>query len=114
EQHPVQADPTGVVVHLILVAAPLRDLDGHIEVHQVHPSWSGAESVPLITLGTSFLQQVRFDESERHDQTSQGGSGIAVVERRPARNRSLCRIRLRRGWWPRGRLGGGCSPRRLP
>jgi hypothetical protein len=33
EQPPVQADAPGGVVHLVLVALPLRDLDGDVELH---------------------------------------------------------------------------------
>jgi hypothetical protein len=37
EQPPVQADAPGVVVHLVLVALPLRDLDGDVELHGDSP-----------------------------------------------------------------------------
>jgi hypothetical protein len=37
EQPPVQPDATGVVVHLVLVALPLRDLDGDVELHGDSP-----------------------------------------------------------------------------
>src|SRR5699024_8719310 len=33
EEHPVEPDATVVVVHLVLVPIPARDLDGHVEFH---------------------------------------------------------------------------------
>ena len=33
EQHPVEPDPTGLVVDLVLVALPLRDFYRHVELH---------------------------------------------------------------------------------
>src|SRR6185312_2514774 len=38
EQRTVQPDATGPVVHLVLVALPLRDLNRHIELHTPSPS----------------------------------------------------------------------------
>src|SRR6201986_3340920 len=38
EQRPVEPDPAGVMVDLVLVAAPPRYLDHHIEVHAAHPT----------------------------------------------------------------------------
>src|SRR5690606_26400842 len=37
EQHPVEPDATGLVVHLVLVALPLRDLDRDVELHPAPP-----------------------------------------------------------------------------
>src|SRR5690606_27173588 len=42
EQRPVETDPARLVVHLVLVAVPLGDLDGDVEVHAVpHSSYVG-------------------------------------------------------------------------
>jgi hypothetical protein len=37
EEHPVQPDAPGLMIHLVLVALPLRDLDDHIEFHDSAP-----------------------------------------------------------------------------
>src|SRR5699024_6216666 len=37
EQHPVESDAPVVVVHLVLVAIPPGDLDGHVEFHDTAP-----------------------------------------------------------------------------
>src|SRR5699024_9550240 len=37
EQHPVESDAPVVVVHLVLVAIPPGDLDGHAEFHDTAP-----------------------------------------------------------------------------
>ena len=41
EQHPVQPDASRGVVHLVLVALPLRDLDRDVELHGCSLSCSG-------------------------------------------------------------------------
>jgi hypothetical protein len=41
EQHAVQPDPPGLVVHLVLVALPLGNFDGDLDVHGFAPSRSG-------------------------------------------------------------------------
>jgi hypothetical protein len=38
EQHPVQPDPPRLMVHLVLVALALRDLDDYVELHNFTPS----------------------------------------------------------------------------
>ena len=37
EEHPVQPDAPGLMIHFILIALALRDLDDHIEFHDSAP-----------------------------------------------------------------------------
>jgi hypothetical protein len=41
EQHPVQPDPSGLVVHLVLVALSLGNFDDNFNVHGFAPDWPG-------------------------------------------------------------------------
>jgi len=41
EQHPVQPDPSGVVVHLVLVALSLGNFDDNFNVHGFAPDSPG-------------------------------------------------------------------------
>jgi hypothetical protein len=41
EQHPVQPDPSGLVIHFVLIALSLGNLDDNLNVHGFAPDWPG-------------------------------------------------------------------------
>src|SRR6185312_11147686 len=105
EQRAVQPDPTAVMIHLVLVATALRNLDQDVEIHGGHPFIAAAcerRPVPI------RLRPVREDSSLG---TGRRPAEAAVTSRNPAeqalaRGSGPCRSAGRAPWdrerrsWP--------------
>src|SRR5664280_2611849 len=77
KEHPVQPDPVGVVIHLVLVALPLRDLDRDVEMHlsSFRSRADGMQRLPSALVSPKRRQPVRRAPCIRK-MTNLGGRGV--------------------------------------
>src|SRR5664280_2611851 len=77
KEHPVQPDPVGAVIHLVLVALPFRDLDRDVEMHlsSSRSRADGTQRLPSALVSPKRRQPVRRAPCIRK-MTNLGGRGV--------------------------------------
>src|ERR1035437_2440266 len=113
EQQPVEPDATGGVVHLILVAVSLGNLDRDVVLHsgtlrsRLADPRPSVSSIPAYSGNTWVECWDAAEEDVGHDVD---GNGLAAIERDP--DQRLCRLGVRQGHWTASGPGWSQGPAR--